>query len=109
MTATCRCGKPTRDAAYFCDDCGDLLTRALGDIPWLTEQIDISKTGEKGVDYRAQVTRSTEQPLPYRPGISDAAGHLRAVLVSWVRFCLEEQVRNQAPCTCGTNRHNGKA
>jgi hypothetical protein len=32
-TSECRCGRPTRDDAYVCEDCGSSLARALGDVP----------------------------------------------------------------------------
>lgn len=97
----CRCGRPTRDEAYVCEDCGDSLARALGDVPWLTEQLDISVTGQKGVDYRRVGgskggKKATERPSPVSWGPSEARGHLRSLLVSWVLFCSSEGVRHQS-------------
>lgn len=97
----CRCGRPTRDEAYVCEDCGDLLARALGEIPWLDEQLDISVTGQKGVDYRRTGgskggKKATERPSPVSWGPSEARAHLRSLLVSWARFCDEEGVRHQS-------------
>lgn len=97
-TTTCRCGRPTRDAAYFCDDCGRTLANALGDVAWLEEELETTITRAKGVDYRtAGATRGSEGPSPVNWGASEARAHLRAVLVSWVRFCDEEGVRNASP------------
>src|SRR4051812_45572911 len=98
MTSTCRCGRPTRDANYVCDDCATRLSQALGDIPWLAEELDTSSTRAKGVDYRTKGgTRSTEKPLPFNNAITQARTELKAVLVSWVVFCRDEHVRNQSP------------
>jgi hypothetical protein len=99
--ATCRCGRPTRDAAYVCDDCSHALAAALGEVPWLETELEVTITRAKGVDYRTKGgTASSERPSPVVWSAADARAHLRAVLVSWVRFCHEESVRNQARCTC---------
>ena len=97
-TTTCRCGRPTRDAAYFCDTCGDSLTQALSEMAWLEEELETTITRTKGVDYRtAGGTRGAEKPSPVNWGASEARTHLRAVLVSWVRYSDEEGVRNASP------------
>jgi hypothetical protein len=88
---------PTRDEAYFCEDCGRSLSVALGDVPWLVEEMETSATRAKGVDYRTKGgTRSSDKPLPFNQALSDAGAHLRATLVSWVRFCADERVRNSS-------------
>jgi len=102
VTNECRCGKPTRDAAYVCDDCSHALAVALGDIPWLDEELEITVSRQKGVDYRRVGggkggKKPTERPLPADMGASEARTHLRGVLVSWVRFCADEGVRNASP------------
>lgn len=98
----CRCGKPTKDHASFCDDCGDLLARALGDVPWLTEELEVTITRQKGVDYRGVGggkggKKPAERPSPVVWGASDARTHLKALLVSWALFCQAEDVRNSSP------------
>ena len=100
MTNECRCGKPTRDAAYVCDDCQHALSVALGEVPWLAEELEISVSRQKGANYAGTTARGTERPSPVNWGAAEARGHLRAVLVSWARFSREEGVRNSAPCTC---------
>lgn len=98
--ATCNCGRPTREARSFCDDCGDSLTKALAEIPWLTDELEVTITKRKGIDYRrvgGGKGGSKEQPSPPEWGASEARTHLKAVLVLWTRFCLEERVRNQSP------------
>lgn len=99
ITHTCRCGRPTRDAAYSCDTCGDLLARALGDVPWLDEQMEVTITRQQGIDYRRLGhskggKKDAERPLPGNWTASEARTHLRALLVSWVLFCDAESVRS---------------
>ncbi len=110
----CRCGKPTRDAAYSCDQCSDNLATALGEVPWLDGELETTTTGARGVDYAATggSTISTVgetwkgdapelgahiQPAPVHWGASDAKAHLKALLVSWVLFCEAEAVRHSSP------------
>jgi hypothetical protein len=94
----CRCGKPTRDDAYVCEDCCDELHRALGDVPWLDDQLEVTITGQKGVDYRkgGGGKGAGELPSPVHWGASEARTHLNALLVSWVLFCDAESIRNQS-------------
>lgn len=97
---TCRCGKPTREGRSFCDPCADLLSQALGEVPWLDEELETTITKRKGIDYRRVGGGSgakREQPSPPEWTSSNARTHLRGVLVAWVKFCAEEQVRNQSP------------
>lgn len=101
MTTECRCGRPTRDAAYGCDDCGDSLARALGEVPWLTEELEVTISRQKGVDYRGVGgSGSTERALPVVWGASEARAHLKALLVSWALYAHQEKIRSSATCTC---------
>lgn len=102
MSNECRCGRPTRDAAYACDVCGDELARALGDVPWLDEQLEVTLTRQQGVDYRrlsqgSGAKKPAERPLPGNWSASEARTHLKALLVSWVLFCESESIRNSDP------------
>lgn len=97
MTNDCKCGKPMRDSLTICDTCTDDLGRALGDVPWLVEQLEITATKAKGVDYRGVgggkgAKKPAERPLPVHWGASEATTHLRALLVSWCLFCHDEHV-----------------
>ena len=94
---TCRCGQPTRDAAYTCDTCSQQLAIALGDIPWLTEELDTTITRQKGATYNGSTSRGAEAPSPVHWGASEARSHLKALLVSWVLFSHETGVRNASP------------
>lgn len=101
MNAECRCGRPTRDAAYGCDNCGDLLARALGDISWLDEQLEVTITRQSGIDYRRMgsggAKKDAERPLPGNWTVSEARTHLKALLVSWVLLSNEDGVRSSDP------------
>ncbi|GAB3776722.1 hypothetical protein FB382_004376 [Nocardioides ginsengisegetis] len=102
MNSECKCGRPTRDAAYVCDTCGDELARALGDVTWLAEELETTITRQRGVDYRGVGGSSggkkpSERPSPVQWGASEARGDLRALLVSWALFCEAEGVRNSSP------------
>lgn len=97
---TCKCGRPTREYRSFCDACEGELSKALGDIPWLDEELEVTITKRKGIDYRrvgGGKGGKREQPSPPEWTSSNARAHLKGVLVAWVRFCLDEQVRNQSP------------
>lgn len=91
---TCTCGKPTRDDAYVCEDCLTLLAQALGNVPWLDEQLEVTLTKQRAAPTEG-TTPSSEKQLPYHPQAADALHRLRATLVSWVRFCEDEGVRHR--------------
>lgn len=98
----CDCGRPTRNAAYSCDDCGDALARALGEVPWLDDELETSTTRQQGIDYRRVGggkggKRDAERPSPVSWGPSEARAHLKALLVSWSLYCSAEGVRNSSP------------
>jgi hypothetical protein len=96
--STCRCGRPTRDEAYVCDDCTRSLSVVLAEVPWLEVELETSMTRAKGVDYRTKGgTQATETPSPVSWAVSEARDHLKALLVTWVLFCDAERVRSQSP------------
>lgn len=95
---TCNCGKPTRDNAYVCEGCLSEFARALGEIPWTVEQLDITLQKAHGIDYTAMGgSPGSESPLPVSYAAYEALTQLRHVLVTWVRFCDEEGIRHQSP------------
>jgi hypothetical protein len=96
----CKCGKPTRDGAYFCDNCGNELSKALADIKWLDEELETTVGRQQGIDYRRVgggkgAKKTTPQPVNWTA--AGARSHLRTLLVSWVLFCNDEGIRNQSP------------
>jgi hypothetical protein len=96
----CKCGKPTRDGAYFCDPCGFELSKALGDIQWLDEELETTVGRQQGIDYRrvggGKGAKKTA-PQIVNWTAAEARSHLRSLLVSWVLFCHDESIRNQSP------------
>lgn len=88
----CRCGRPTRDDAYLCDECREGLRQALGDMAWADSELETTMTRQKAAAMGGG-TKGAETPLPWHERASEARRHLHALLVSWVRFCGEESVR----------------
>lgn len=119
QAATCTCGKETRDHAYVCSDCLDEVTKALGNVPWIVEQLDISLIKARGIDYAAlgsdhlahvplahvdidddgDKLADAATTLPYYDAAAGGLANLRHCLAMWVRFCEEEQIRHQSPAT----------
>jgi hypothetical protein len=92
----CTCGKPTRDDAFSCDECGDKTARALGDVPWLIEELEITITKQRAA-IDGDGAASAETPLMYHLPAAEKRDALRHALVVAVRFCVEEGVRNSDP------------
>lgn len=115
---TCRCGQPTRDSAYVCDGCLGYLSEMLGEVPWLVEQLEVTLTKTRGIDYSTMgdhsnadlyakkdvdddgdPTADAATSLPFHTAASVASTKLRSALVMWVRFCDKEAIRHQSPST----------
>jgi hypothetical protein len=90
----CRCGRPTRDEAYVCDTCANALSRSLGDVPWLDEELDITMTRQRSAPITGGAP-SADRGLPWHDKAAECRRNLHALLVSWVRFCDEEEVRGK--------------
>jgi hypothetical protein len=76
-----------RSGYVICDTCRADLEKHLAETPWLNEQLDISLTRIKGVDYRSGgEPRGTETPLPWNDRASRARHELKNELVGWVRI-----------------------
>lgn len=88
----CRCGKPTRDDMWLCDDCEAGFTSTLEALPDLDDELTVTITRQ-----RAAATtggpRSASTPLPWHERAAEARRTLHGLLVMWVRFCDEESVR----------------
>lgn len=109
--STCTCGNPTRDDAYSCDSCGDQLARVLGDMPWIEEQIEITVTKQRGSTFHDGASSATcsckdedsddakcqHTLVPFHVAASEKRDALRNALVTAVRFCREEGIRNSSP------------
>jgi hypothetical protein len=91
-TPICRvssCDRPVGDG-YCCARCAHDLERALGDIPAVVHQLNLTLAKQTRYADRAE-RGGNEQPLPMDPQASAAASELRAHLVGWVRLVAEER------------------
>lgn len=99
MTATltlCTCGKPTGEAAYLCGDCKATLWRALGDIPALVDELDITLTKQRRFTSQTGAVRASSEPaLPYDIGASNVLHELRNELVGLVRVCMDSHIESR--------------
>lgn len=83
-TPGCRYDRPGH--RMLCGGCEADLTRALGDVPWLAEQLDITLAKQGS---HAPAGRSAGVPLPYDPRATEAGFVLKSALVGWVRILVE--------------------
>ena len=74
-TTSCQCGRPIGDNASACTHCGARLTKALGDVPWLHAQLQITLTRQDHVTRIGPVVTTRLEPagddlgaLTARPG-----------------------------------------
>lgn len=103
----CRCSRPTRDDRYLCDTCIGTLEILIAELPWLDGELDTTITRTKGIDYRALGgttggKKPVERPLPGNLGAGRARDHLKAILVSWVRFMDAEHIGPHKPMPADT-------
>lgn len=103
--SSCKCGRETRDDAYLCQDCGDELARALGDMPALDEELDVTITRQRALPTEGG-SAGAETPLPWHAKAAEAQHHLKALLVTWARMCEEEHVRHCSPRTKPLDEHD---
>jgi hypothetical protein len=89
-TPTCRvssCDRPVADG-YVCARCARDLERALGDIPAVVHQLNLTLAKQTRYADRAE-RGGNEQPLPMDPQASAAASELRHHLCNWVTIVAE--------------------
>lgn len=84
-----RDGRPIHDSAYVCGSCGSDLAQALGDVPALSDELDLTLSRQTAQGQRVG-GRSADKPLPFDYGASEATFALKSTLVSWVRELAEE-------------------
>lgn len=82
MNHDCACGRPIQDTALICSPCSQDLAKALGDVPFLAEQLDIRLTRQARIGSGG---KSAERALPYDPYASVIAAELHNALSTWVR------------------------
>lgn len=106
-SAHCVCGRPVRGTA-ICDGCEARLTAALRDIPPLTVELEtvLTRQAKGGGGYVGYVQGGKTRALPFDTKASEVAGHLKAVLVGWVRNCVDTRAQNrpEGP-VCGRCMH----
>lgn len=96
MTNTCPCGRPTRDAAYVCEDDLNFLVNDLNECPGLDEELEVTITRQRGAAIEGGPANSGETSLPWHDKASEAQRELHNALSTWVRLCDDEHVRHQA-------------
>ena len=84
------CDRPVVEG-HFCMVCSDKLSRALGDVPALWEELDTVLT--KQARYAAAEARRGERALPFNPEASELGWVLRNTLSTWCRLIAEERGR----------------
>jgi hypothetical protein len=86
----CVCGKPARDA-YLCRSCSRRLERALGDLPALLADLDVTLTRQAvtGAHSEGKPTKKDSQPLPLHNGAAAVAFDVRHKLTTSVRHLTE--------------------
>lgn len=70
----------------ICSTCSGDLAKALGDVPFLAEQLDVRLTRQARIGSGG---KSTERALPYDPYASIIAAELHNTLSTWVRALAE--------------------
>ena len=89
------CDRPALDA-YVCQACAIDLERALADVRWLDEQLDIVLTkqtsGAASIGFTKHPGR--EQPLPYDPRATEVRWVLANTVTTWARVVAEERPAN---------------
>lgn len=98
MAVTCACGRPAPDA-YLCRGCAERLCWALGDLPALIADLDITlaRQGVTGALDESKATKKDAQPLPVHVGAGEVASNLRYVLVTSVRYLSEARGITEGP------------
>lgn len=88
----CRCGQPTRDEAWLCDDCQGRFIGTLRDLAPLDDELAVTITRQRA-SAASGGPRGATTGLPWHERAADAQRALHGLLVLWVRFCDEERVR----------------
>lgn len=78
-------GEPTREGHTLGPSASWDLEVALGDVPWLDEQLEITLTRQGATTPGGFTTGSRERPLPLHVGAAQVRSEMRATLVGWVR------------------------
>lgn len=82
------CATPVSDASV-CVGCSRRLELALGDVPALVADLEVTLTRQAAGEPRVG-SRGSDKPMPYDARASMVSAALRATLCSWVLLCAEE-------------------
>lgn len=88
---TCKCGKPTRDQRAICDICKHKLDFDLGNMTFLSQQLDATIAREKAAAISGG-SASADKGLHWHNRAAEAKRTLRDYLILWVRYCHDEHV-----------------
>lgn len=116
--AYCRCGRPTRDQAFVCDDCLDGLAQDLRALvptdrdPGLWHDLWSVIAGERGIDYRAlggakggsvalddaaEPVGAVETGIELNEAATRRAAQIETLIEGMVRECRRLKVSDSAP------------
>lgn len=84
-----RCERPVQDA-HVCTLCGRDLERALGNIPMLEAELDLTITRQRRFTPQSDGGRGSETPLAFHDRASEVWWTLRNILVGWVKLYCDE-------------------
>lgn len=89
----CACGRPVHNQDVICRHCSAELLKVLAETPWLVDELNTTITRQKAATTDGG-SRSADTPLPWHERAADALATLHGLLVSWVRLCHEEHLRD---------------
>lgn len=92
MSNECRCGRPTRDSAYVCDKCTAEFVKALAEVGWVDHELEVTVTRQKAAATTGGPASATT-PVPFHEAAAEVRDTMKAILVSWVKFCHEDRVK----------------
>lgn len=96
----CPCGKPAPDA-FLCKSCSGRLERALGDLPALIADLDITLTRQAVIGAHSpdggKPPKKDAQPLPFHKKAGDVRADLRHTLVSAINHLMEARGITEGP------------
>jgi hypothetical protein len=96
------CDRTMPGTATICGACSADLVRALADVPWLVQELDIVLSRQTS---KVGGGRSAETPLPYGERASDATDPLRNALVGWVQDLGEREPPQRFGPACAACGH----
>lgn len=84
-----RCDRAVEDARV-CSLCSRDAERALGNVPALMDELDLTVSRQRRFNAMSDGGRSAETPVPFHVHAAEARDVLRNVLVGWSKMAHEE-------------------